>query len=77
MIRNNTVAICLGILVWTWAGMAGAAWAGVAAAIEPQIVVKETVYDFGRVVEGKNISHEFIIANQGNAPLEILKTKSG
>ncbi|MCF8078386.1 MAG: DUF1573 domain-containing protein [Desulfobacterales bacterium] len=43
----------------------------------PQLVLGETRYDFGTVVEGSPVSCEFVVANKGDAPLQILEMKSG
>lgn len=58
------------------AGMviAAIAWAGLLPAQEakgPKIVAKEIQYDFGKVVQGTQVSHVFEIRNAGNAPLDI------
>ncbi len=37
----------------------------------------ETKYEFDPVVDGEKIVHDFIIQNKGNAPLQIIKVKSG
>ncbi|MDL2123950.1 MAG: DUF1573 domain-containing protein [Deltaproteobacteria bacterium] len=34
-------------------------------------------YEFGPVVEGAEIDHQFIIQNKGTAPLNIEKVKTG
>ena len=60
-----------------------ALWGAVAAATAhpateaPELDSPETIYDFGTLVEGRSVSHEFVIANKGNAPLRILDIKSG
>lgn len=38
---------------------------------QPTIHVKELVYDFGEVMEGKEVEHEFIVRNTGTADLNI------
>jgi len=37
----------------------------------PQIVAKEVQYNFGKVVEGAQVSHVFEIRNGGKEPLDI------
>ena len=49
-----------------------ACWSGVANAA-PQAVVMEDHFDFGEVFEDRQLSHSFIIKNQGNETLEISK----
>ncbi|MCJ7593930.1 MAG: DUF1573 domain-containing protein [Desulfobacterales bacterium] len=41
----------------------------------PRLVIEETVYDFGKVLEGQVIEHTFKILNKGNAVLHIQKVK--
>lgn len=43
----------------------------------PGAVVNETQYEFEPVVEGKLVTHDFMIENAGTAPLEILNIKTG
>jgi hypothetical protein len=38
---------------------------------QPRIKLDESEFDFGKVWEGKTVRREFVIANVGNAPLEI------
>lgn len=42
----------------------------------PQIVFKETSYDFGKVSIGKDVSHTFTFTNEGDAPLKINKVET-
>jgi len=48
---------------------------GLAAAepAEPRVVVAEDHFDFGEVLEDRQLSHTFVIKNIGNTPLEISK----
>lgn len=54
-----------------------AAWGGPgtapAMAAEPQLVLSEDHFDFGEVFEDRQLSHKFVIKNNGAAPLQILK----
>jgi hypothetical protein len=53
-------------------GLAGLATASSPAAASPaRVAVRETVYDFGKVVEDQKLSHTFTISNQGGEPLRI------
>ena len=38
---------------------------------QPSIQVKELVYDFGEILEGAEVEHEFIVKNTGTADLNI------
>lgn len=43
----------------------------------PRIQIKEPTYDFGEVLEGIEVEHEFVVANTGGEPLEITKVRPG
>ena len=38
---------------------------------QPSIQVKELVFDFGEILEGTEVEHEFIVRNTGTADLNI------
>ena len=44
---------------------------------EPHAVVSNPIYKFASVIEGKKITHDFIIQNKGNSVLNIEKVKTG
>lgn len=37
----------------------------------PKVVVDDAEYDFGKMEQGATQSHEFVVSNRGNAPLEL------
>lgn len=41
------------------------------------IVIEETVYNFGIAVEGNSVSHKFAIKNIGRSDLQILRVNPG
>ena len=43
----------------------------------PRAVVEKTRQTLPAVIEGKEVRHDFVIKNEGNAPLEIEKVKTG
>jgi hypothetical protein len=43
----------------------------------PKLVLKEEVFDFQEVTEGKTLEHDFVISNQGDQPLTIQDVKTG
>ena len=43
----------------------------------PSAYAPAEVYQFGSVLEGTGITHDFIIQNRGTAPLKIERVKSG
>jgi len=43
----------------------------------PSVFVPEPLYQFGPVVSGKNVSHDYIVQNKGTAELEITSVKTG
>jgi len=44
---------------------------------KPVAVIEVDSYDFGLAYEGKDVTHDFIIKNTGNANLEIKNVKTG
>ena len=43
----------------------------------PHLVVAPLTFKAGKVIEGKEVSHAFVIKNQGNATLIIKQVKPG
>jgi hypothetical protein len=43
----------------------------------PRAILPETVFEFGTVVEGTEIAHDFVILNYGDEPLQINQVLSG
>jgi hypothetical protein len=43
----------------------------------PSIKVPESTYDFGEIMEGGEVAHDFIVTNTGKAPLEINQVRPG
>lgn len=43
----------------------------------PSLVMEETAYDAGEVLDAAVIQHIFIVKNKGEGPLEILKVRPG
>ena len=43
----------------------------------PHLVVAPLTFEAGKVIEGKEVSHTFVIKNQGNATLIIKQVKPG
>ncbi len=46
-------------------------------AAAPEIVVTGTLFDFGRVLEGTAVEHDFLIENRGSGDLAIDQVKTG
>ena len=44
---------------------------------QPVAFFQALKYEFSQVVEGTQVTHDFIIQNKGTAPLEIEKVKTG
>ena len=44
--------------------------------VSPKIFVKDNIYDFKEVSQNKVLKHDFVIKNEGTAPLEIKEVKS-
>ncbi|MDY0041891.1 MAG: DUF1573 domain-containing protein [Desulforhabdus sp.] len=43
----------------------------------PVINFPEATYDFGEIMEGGEVAHDFIVKNTGKAPLEINQVRPG
>jgi len=43
----------------------------------PSAVLPERQYNFGPVIEGTRITHDFVIQNKGSVPLKIVRVKPG
>jgi len=43
----------------------------------PRLALLEKEFNFGEVGEGSKITHDFVVLNQGDAPLEIKKVSTG
>jgi hypothetical protein len=77
-IMNRSAAIFLRIslflfLLLTASGLQAAQEAYVAT---PAAVMPETQYDFPDTIDGEYVIHDFVIRNQGDAVLNVLKVKT-
>jgi len=43
----------------------------------PSVFVPESRYTFQPVLDGTEVTHDFVIQNKGNGPLEIEKVRTG
>lgn len=43
----------------------------------PSVLVPESRFKFGPVLEGTEITHDFIVQNKGTSPLKIEKVRTG
>ncbi len=50
---------------------------GESAGPKPRLMVEQPVYEAGDIEAGTQVSHEFLIRNEGDAPLEITEVKPG
>jgi hypothetical protein len=75
MDNPTTRRLCPVLLLVGSIALAAAAVA--AAAGRPIAAVASDTYRFEPVIEGTELVHEFMIANTGTAPLEILKVETG
>jgi len=64
-------AVLVAAVLMSCAGLARAETAG------PRTILPETAYDFGTVVEGTVVSHDFVIRNEGTGELVIEKVDAG
>lgn len=44
---------------------------------QPTAFLPEASYEFKPVLEGKKVVHDFLLQNKGNAPLKIVKIRTG
>lgn len=70
---------CVPMAAAFWFGLLLAAGVSAAAAETPtpKAVFVENSWRFEMVLEGAEVSHEFVVRNEGNAPLEISKVQTG
>lgn len=53
-------------------------WAGAEQnAKGPKAFIEKPQYEFQPVAEGSEVTHTFVLRNQGDGPLTILKTEAG
>ena len=68
LIKNRRVLLLIGLIsCWATTG-----WAGF-----PHLKVAEPLHDFGEVMEGEVISHDFTILNTGAEALQITDVRPG
>ena len=65
--------ILIGTLFWVCAAMATDSQTPA----QPKAVAPEPRFDFPVVVEGTEVTHDFVIENHGTAPLQITKVQTG
>lgn len=70
--KKMTIPVLI-VILW----VAGSAAGEEAAVPSPSAFLPEQVYTFEPVMEGAEVSHDFILQNKGNETLLIEKLKSG
>jgi len=56
----------------------GCIWGtGSLALAAPRVVLPDNRYDFSPALENSEVAHDFIVKNEGDEPLKILKINSG
>lgn len=65
-VHGRWKAACAGLLL-----SVGSATAG------PRLQVSDAVWDFGSVTNVQEIAHDFLLRNEGDTPLEIIRVNSG
>lgn len=50
---------------------------GESAAAKPRLMIENQIYEAGDIEAGTQVSHEFLIKNEGGSPLEITEVKPG
>ena len=74
-IQRFLVALCIAGILSLPAGLV--AHAKSAPALSPKAYLPEYRYEFEPVIEGTEVLHDFVIQNQGDAPLDIIKVETG
>jgi hypothetical protein len=66
-------------MIWTVVGLMATAAVCLAnpVATGPRAVIGEPVFTFQPVLEGTTVAHTFVMKNEGDAPLNILRINSG
>ncbi len=76
-LKLRCLALALGIF-----GLLAAAAPAAAAQEEPQpampeMIVVDALFDFGRVLEGTEVVHDFLVENRGSGDLAINQVRTG
>ncbi len=71
---RSLLKICFVIIVLLAA--AGLQAADTAPPSKPAAVMPETVYEFPDTADGQYVMHDFVIRNEGNSVLNVLKVKT-
>ena len=67
IMRVALCVLCYGVLLTAYACEAGAS---------SSIYIENKVYDFGTILEGKQMPHDFVLENRGDETIKILKVRS-
>ena len=68
------------LMLWAVAGAVGASDEAAtqdAAMATPQVALPEAKYEFAPVVDGSIVSHDYLVKNTGDGPLDITQVKTG
>jgi len=71
-VTSSTVTILLLLMVAT-----GGAWSDQAIQAAPKLVMEETSHSFEPVMDGALVSHDFVVRNEGDVMLKIIKVRTG
>ena len=79
MKSTGVIMVVFALLLFTVGSYAAQSESGQAAASEKiaSAFLPVTNWEFNPVVDGKAVTHDFVIQNKGNAPLNISKVKTG
>jgi hypothetical protein len=70
--KLNPLKVCLFLVLLAAPGLQAAEGQSSA----PKAVVPEAVYEFPAIPEGEYVVHDFVIRNQGDAVLNVLRVKT-
>ena len=71
--KNQTILLILFLLFNTAVVLAD----DISSVKVPKAFLPENTFEFESVIEGDKISHDFVLKNNGTAPLTIIKLEAG
>ena len=74
--KQRSIA-CFLVLIGTLFCLSAAMATGSQSPAQPKAVAPEPRFDFPAVVEGTEVTHDFVLENHGTAPLNITKVQTG
>ena len=76
-LRKAMFGVLVTVLAGGWIPGLTSAQAPPRSGDSPAVFFPEKVFEFGSVIEGANLVHDFVVLNKGTAPLLINNVKTG